>query len=206
MAYISSNANRWYVARESAYGQIPAISAFNRIPAVKLTAQQQREKSQRKDKTGSRTWQGMPAGDAQANDLRPDVLYEGLAGSVDFAVARSAGRSGNGRRGRSLAGGNAGDSATTASSIAFAGSHGLNSGPGDYVGRRDPVRCGRIGPTDRDSECAVFVGARARGDARPDGNLQSRDATAQRHHFRLLGSVNGGAADSVRRGGGSDDA
>ena len=62
MAYISSNANRWYCARESAYGQVPAINAVNRIPAVKLTAQQQREKSQRKDKTGSRTWQGMPAG------------------------------------------------------------------------------------------------------------------------------------------------
>src|ERR1700726_127627 len=62
MAYISSNANRWYCAQESAYGQIPAITAANRIPAVKLTAQQQRAKSQRKDKTGSRTWAGMPAG------------------------------------------------------------------------------------------------------------------------------------------------
>ena len=50
MAYISSIANRWYVGGESAYGQIPAIGPTNRIPAVKLTAQQQREKSQRKDK------------------------------------------------------------------------------------------------------------------------------------------------------------
>jgi hypothetical protein len=62
MAYISSNANRWYCAQESAYGQIPAITELNRIPAVKLSAQQQRQKSQRKDKTGSRTWAGMPAG------------------------------------------------------------------------------------------------------------------------------------------------
>ncbi len=62
MAYISSKANRWYCAQETAYGQIPAITAVNRIPAVKLTAQQQRAKSQRKDKTGSRTWAGMPAG------------------------------------------------------------------------------------------------------------------------------------------------
>ena len=62
MAYISSNANRWYCGRESAYGQIPAITASNRIPAVKLTARQQREKTTRKDKTGSRTWQGAPAG------------------------------------------------------------------------------------------------------------------------------------------------
>src|ERR1700678_1923129 len=62
MAYISSNANRWYVGLESAYGEIPAITSANRIPAVKLTAQQQRAKSQRKDKTGSRSWQGVPAG------------------------------------------------------------------------------------------------------------------------------------------------
>src|SRR5271165_2178465 len=62
MAYISSNANRWYCAKESSYGQIPAITATNRIPAVKLTAQQHLEKSERKDKTGSRTWAGVPQG------------------------------------------------------------------------------------------------------------------------------------------------
>jgi hypothetical protein len=60
MAYISSNANRWYCALESAYGQIPTISAANRIPALKLSAHQQRVKSHRKDKTGSRTWPGVP--------------------------------------------------------------------------------------------------------------------------------------------------
>jgi len=62
MAYISSNANRWYCAQESAYGQIAAITASNRIPAVSMTAQLQRAKSQRKDKTGSRTWLGLPQG------------------------------------------------------------------------------------------------------------------------------------------------
>jgi hypothetical protein len=62
MAYISSNANRWYCAQESGFGQLPTISAANRIPAVKLSGQQQRQKSQRKDKTGSRTFTGMPVG------------------------------------------------------------------------------------------------------------------------------------------------
>jgi hypothetical protein len=62
MPYISSNANRWYCAKESAYGQIPAITAAHRIPAVAMTAQQKGEKSARKDKTGSRTWAGMPQG------------------------------------------------------------------------------------------------------------------------------------------------
>ena len=62
MGYISSNANRWYCAKENAYGQIPVITAANRIPAVGMNAQVQRAKSQRKDKTGSRSWAGMPQG------------------------------------------------------------------------------------------------------------------------------------------------
>src|SRR6266851_2104294 len=62
MAYISSNANRWYCAREEQYGKIPAITAANRIPAVRLSAQHAQEKSARRDKTGSRTWQGLPNG------------------------------------------------------------------------------------------------------------------------------------------------
>ncbi|MEI9972411.1 MAG: hypothetical protein WDO73_10370 [Ignavibacteriota bacterium] len=42
-SYISSNANRFYTALESAYGQTPAITAANRIPALKLTVRQQLE-------------------------------------------------------------------------------------------------------------------------------------------------------------------
>ncbi|MGB7758884.1 MAG: hypothetical protein WBL61_03590, partial [Bryobacteraceae bacterium] len=61
-SYISSNANRFYAALESAYGSVAAIAASNRIPALKLTMQQQREVTNRKDKTGSRTFPGLPAG------------------------------------------------------------------------------------------------------------------------------------------------
>src|SRR3954468_13467383 len=62
MSYILSNANRWYCARETAYGQVGTITADNRIPAVGMKAQHQRQKSQRRDKTGTRTWAGLPAG------------------------------------------------------------------------------------------------------------------------------------------------
>lgn len=62
MAYISSNDNRFYVALEQSYGLVSASSAFNRIPAVKLTARQQRQRMNRMDKTGSRTFAGYPAG------------------------------------------------------------------------------------------------------------------------------------------------
>src|SRR5258707_877034 len=60
--YISSNANRLYTALESDYGHVPAISAADRIAAVKLTAKQTLDTAQRRDKTGSRTFPGFPAG------------------------------------------------------------------------------------------------------------------------------------------------
>ena len=61
-SYISSNANRFYTVLESSYGQVGSITALNRIPALKLTVQQQLDAKDRKDKTGSRTFAGLPAG------------------------------------------------------------------------------------------------------------------------------------------------
>ncbi len=61
-SYVSSNANRFYTALESAYGQVGTITSANRIPALKLSIQQQLERPERKDKTGSRTYFGTPAG------------------------------------------------------------------------------------------------------------------------------------------------
>jgi len=60
--YISSNANRLYTALENDYGQVATITSANRIAAVKLTAKQSLEAAQRRDKTGSRTFPGFPAG------------------------------------------------------------------------------------------------------------------------------------------------
>lgn len=58
--YISSNNNRVYVALESAYGSAAAATAQNRIPLLKLGAKQVLETTQRKDKTGTRTFVGLP--------------------------------------------------------------------------------------------------------------------------------------------------
>ncbi|MCX6633381.1 MAG: hypothetical protein NTW28_37780 [Candidatus Solibacter sp.] len=60
--YISSNANRFYTALEVGYGRVESITATNRIPAVKLGIKQQVETGTRRDKTGSRTFAGVPAG------------------------------------------------------------------------------------------------------------------------------------------------
>src|ERR1035437_3524048 len=61
-SYISSNANRFYTVLESAYGDVAPINSGNRIPALKLTVRQQLEVMARKDKTGSRTFAGLPTG------------------------------------------------------------------------------------------------------------------------------------------------
>ncbi len=60
--YISSNNNRFYVETEATFGQAPLIGDDNRIPAIKLAAKQVAERSDRKDKTGGRTFVGLPAG------------------------------------------------------------------------------------------------------------------------------------------------
>lgn len=60
--YISSNANRFYTALESEYGEPAVIAAGNRIPALKLTVQQQSLTGARQDKSGSRTFTGQPQG------------------------------------------------------------------------------------------------------------------------------------------------
>ena len=68
-SYISSNANRFYTALESSYGRVGEITSANRIPALKLAIQQQLERADRKDKTGSRTYFGAPSGGRRRTDF-----------------------------------------------------------------------------------------------------------------------------------------
>lgn len=68
--YISSNNNRFYAAVEPAFGAVPLIAADNRFPGVKLAIKQEVEKPERKDKTGTRTYLGLPA------NLRKQTTFE----------------------------------------------------------------------------------------------------------------------------------
>ncbi len=127
MAYISSNANRWYVAKEPAYGTAPTITAANRIPAVKLSAQQQVTKTQRKDKTGSRTWAGNPVGMRRETKFTlTSYMRDWPAGAVLPAYGPLF-EAGMGSAGRLWAGANAGAGSTT-TTINFASAHGLQPG------------------------------------------------------------------------------
>ena len=59
--YISSNDNRIYAALESGYGTVAAFTAQQRLPAIKLDVRQATDKLRRRDKTGGRTFLGLPA-------------------------------------------------------------------------------------------------------------------------------------------------
>ena len=125
-SYISSKANRFYTALEGAYGQVGSIGSSNRIPALKLTVQQQTEVTSRKDKTGSRTFGGLPVGGRRRTNFelqtyltswnKPAIpgygpLFQAALGGTPLSF-------GGGTVASSTAGGRLG----------FGGSHGLSVG------------------------------------------------------------------------------
>ena len=67
--YISSNNERAYVVLEADYGEVGAVTEANRIPLVKLGARQVPAATGRRDKTGSRTFTGLP------NRVRKDTTF-----------------------------------------------------------------------------------------------------------------------------------
>lgn len=62
MSYISSNDNRLYAAVEANYGEAAAVTEDSRFAAVHLSIKQFHERPVRRDKTGTRTYAGLPAG------------------------------------------------------------------------------------------------------------------------------------------------
>jgi hypothetical protein len=137
MAYISSNANRWYCAKETNYGLAPAIGAANRIPAVKLTTQQQVAKSQRKDKTGSRTWAGNPAGMRRQTTFNLTSYMRDWPSGTGLPAYGPLFEAAMGSSGSYWAGVNAG-AGSTSSIIRSASPHGL--GPGQAISSGAEIR------------------------------------------------------------------
>src|SRR5713226_1389486 len=125
--YISSNANRFYCASESVYGQVATITADNRIPAMKLPAKQQLEVTNRKDKTGSRTFGGLPAGSRRKTTFQLNTL---LTTWVPGASAPAYGplfQAALGSAPLTFPGGTAASGSTT-TMLQFAAPHGLAAG------------------------------------------------------------------------------
>ncbi|MBZ5579458.1 MAG: hypothetical protein LAP40_23105 [Acidobacteriia bacterium] len=126
-SYISSNANRLYTALESSYGSVGAIVSANRIPALKLTVRHQLETTTRKDKTGSRTFTGLPAGGRRRTDfeLRTYLTsWQKSAGSPGYGPLFQAAL---GRAPLQFGGGTVASS-TSDGRVTFAAPHGLSAG------------------------------------------------------------------------------
>jgi hypothetical protein len=136
MAYISSNANRWYCAKETAFGQFAPIVAANRIPAVTMNAQLQRTKSQRKDKTGTRTWAGLPQGVRTQTTFDLKTYMRDWADTTNLPPHGPLFEGAMGAAGNLWSGGN--PASATASSITFAAPHMLN--PGQAVVSNGEIR------------------------------------------------------------------
>jgi hypothetical protein len=67
--YVNSNDNRFYAALETVFGTAAAIISQNRFPADHLHPKQLTERVRRRDKTGTRTFQGLP------NQLRSQTAF-----------------------------------------------------------------------------------------------------------------------------------
>ncbi len=75
--YVSSNENRVYAGLESAYGTVANLTTANRIPAIQFAPRQFAEVGRRRDKTGSRTYAGEPAGVRRRTDWRLQTYLTG---------------------------------------------------------------------------------------------------------------------------------
>jgi len=126
-SYISSNANRFYAALESAYGQVPVITAANRIPALKITVRQQLEVTERKDKTGSRTFTGVPPGGRRQTSFEVRTLLTNWQQGTSNPSYGPLFQAAMGGTPALFAGGTAA-SATGNGRLAFAAPHGLSAG------------------------------------------------------------------------------
>jgi hypothetical protein len=132
-SYISSNANRFYTGLESSYGQTPAIAAQNRFPAVKLTAKNQLEKADRRDKTGSRTFVGIPVGLRRTTSFDLTTYMTSWGGQSSGPSYGPLFQASMGAAPAIYAGG-AAAAGSSGTSLAFASPHGLVVGQGVSCG------------------------------------------------------------------------
>lgn len=123
--YIASNNNRFYVARESGYGTIAAVTAANRFAATRLGMNEVSEKVRRRDKTGTRTYQGLPT------ELRRRTTFEVEAYLSSRGSATEAPRYGallESAMGGTVRVSSGGSASIQGLVLTFAGEHGLSEG------------------------------------------------------------------------------
>jgi hypothetical protein len=136
-SYISSYANRFYTAVETTFGAVASVTAANRIPAVKLAIKQQLDGGVRKDKTGSRTFGGVPAGIKRRTDFDLQTYltsWDKTTAAPGYGPLVQSALGGAPQR----FGGGTAASATAEGTLSFSAAHGLT--PGQAVTSGGEVR------------------------------------------------------------------
>lgn len=123
--YIASNNNRFYVARESGYGTIAAVTAANRFAATRLGINEVSEKVRRKDKTGTRTYQGLPTELRRRTTFEVEAYVSSRGSGTEVPRYGALLESAMGGTVRVSGGGNASIQGLV---LTFTGAHGLSEG------------------------------------------------------------------------------
>lgn len=131
--YVLSSDNRYYVGLEQEFGRVAGVSAAQRFPGIKLTARQRTEQRERKDKSGSRTFSGLPPGVRRKTDYSVECYMTEWEGGQQEPPYGPFFRAGLGGTPKFWAGGAAG-SGSTASRIQFSAAHGLTPGQAVVAG------------------------------------------------------------------------
>lgn len=131
--YISSGKNRHYAAIETTYGRAAAVTADNRFTSLGLNVRVEQERPRRRDKTGTRTYQGI------AGELRKRVEFEvgtylyqreESSPAPKYAALLEAAMGG----GAIASAGGAVVAAAAGNQVTFAGPHGLAAGHALAIG------------------------------------------------------------------------
>ena len=203
--YVSSNNERVYVALESAYGEVPAITAANRIPLLNLGAKQVPVVTGRKDKTGSRTFVGLPNTIRRTTSFTLNTLMTEWVDQTRGADRGAAVSSGAGSDAGSVYGRDGGKRDGPDARSNSRRPHGLT--PGRRLLRATDIRFVAAVA----NSTTVFINApftitpTAGAAIGATMTYNAGGGSAEREHFRLLGSERGGAANCERRGDGQAD-
>ncbi|MBS1832169.1 MAG: hypothetical protein JST65_05620, partial [Acidobacteria bacterium] len=123
--YVSSNDNRFYVASETAYGNVPSIDGQHRVPALRLRAKQTVDRVQRRDKTGSRTFAGLPPGTRNRTNFELSTYLTSWSDQSREPAYGPMFRSAMGGTGQLFTGGTV--ASTSGFNLTFSAAHGMTS-------------------------------------------------------------------------------